>query len=107
MADIVSLIKSRVDPGAYDLTTAEGRTEFDNALRAELAKIEDSNLRAHAGEMLKLWRWQVFGLPQGLAIDPFIIGLQRRLEAIEARLGIKTQNEITSLKPVCGGGRDG
>ena len=98
--DIVSQIKTRVDPAAYDLTTAEGRTAFDNALRAELAQIEDINLRAHAGEMLKLWRWQVFGLPHGLAIDPFIIGLQRRLAAVEAALGIKPETEITSLKPV-------
>lgn len=102
--DIVSQIKSRVDPAAYYLTTAEGRAAFDNALRRELAKIKDSRVRTHAGEMLRLWRWQVFGLPETISTHPFLIGLQRRLESVEAALGIRTPTEITSLRE---GGADG
>lgn len=58
--DVVAAIKRAVDPGAYDLTRAEGRADFDDALRAELAKIEDERLRMHAGEMIRNWRRALF-----------------------------------------------
>lgn len=59
--DVVAAIKSAVDPAAYDLTRAEGRADFDDALRAELAKIEDKLVRAHAGQMIRQWRVELFG----------------------------------------------
>jgi hypothetical protein len=59
--DVVADIKAAVDPAAYDLTRAEGRADFDDALRDELAKIDDERLRMHAAEMIRDWRAGLFG----------------------------------------------
>lgn len=61
--DIVAEIKAAIDPGYYDFGTAEGRSDFDDALRTELVKIGDSTLRAHAAEMIKEWRWTLMPRP--------------------------------------------
>jgi hypothetical protein len=100
--DIVAAIKARVDPARFDFSRAEGRRDFDNALRAELRKIADSSLRAHAGEMLKAWRAELFGLPSQPWSHPALLA---RVEAIEAYLGLQprpSQREITTLKPKVG-----
>lgn len=99
--DIVAAIKSRVDPDRFDFNRAEGRRDFDNALRAELRKINDNSLRAHAGEMLKHWRMGIFGekAPMWEWQKPDLIA---RVEAIEAYLGLTPrhrQKEITTLQP--------
>lgn len=102
MTDIVSQIKSRVAPAAYDLATAEGRLAFDNALRAELTKIEDQWLSRHAAEMLKAWRRELFGM-----IDfPEIHQLTARLAAVEARLRIKAAAAV-EMHDLQMGGEDG
>lgn len=61
--DIVADIKAAVDPKAYDFSRAEGRADFDDALRAQLAKIEDERLRSHAAEMIREWRACLFRGP--------------------------------------------
>jgi hypothetical protein len=61
--DVVAEIKAAVDPRYYDFGKAEGRSDFDDALRAELVKIEDSTLRFHAAEMIKEWRWTFMPRP--------------------------------------------
>jgi hypothetical protein len=58
--DILSEIKRRVDPTRFDFTRAEGRADFDDALRAEIQKIADKSLRQHVHEMLKEWRWSLY-----------------------------------------------
>jgi hypothetical protein len=58
--DIFGDIKKRCDPASYDFTKAEGRADFDDALRAEIRKIEDKTLRQHVGEMCKEWRWTLY-----------------------------------------------
>lgn len=58
--DILSDIKKRCDPKGYDFTRAEGRADFDDALRAEIGKITDETLRRHVGEMCKEWRWSLY-----------------------------------------------
>lgn len=60
-ADIVSRIKAACPPEAHDLTTAEGRRDLDNRLRAQMAAIGDRWLRAHAAEMIREWREELFG----------------------------------------------
>ena len=57
--DILGDIKRRVDPARFDFTRVEGRADFDDALRAEIRKIDDETLRAHVGEMCKEWRWSI------------------------------------------------
>lgn len=99
---IVSQIKSRVSPDDYDLRTAEGRLAFDDCLRTELRKIDDDNLRVHAGELIKEWRRGLFGMPTDV-----VHHLSARLDAIEARLGIKTQTEINDLRSICSYGATG
>lgn len=103
MTDIVSDIKARIDLTAFDLTTAEGRRDLDNTLRAEMREIADDSLRAHAAEMLKAWRWELFGTALVPLNDPYLRRLDARMTAIERRIGINRQREITSLK----GGADG
>ena len=61
--DVVAAIRKAVPPGRYDLNRAEGRADFDDALRAELAKIEDVTLRQHAAEMVRHWREKLFSHP--------------------------------------------
>lgn len=61
--DVVADIKRAVNPGAYDLVKAEGRADFDDALRAELAKIADERLRQHAVQMIRDWREALFSAP--------------------------------------------
>lgn len=58
--DILSDIKKRVDPASYDFTRAEGRADFDDALRAEIKQIDDEVLRQHVGQMCKEWRWTLY-----------------------------------------------
>lgn len=94
--DIVSKIRATVDPARFNLDTAEGRAAFDHALRDELRKIEDERVRTHAAEMLKLWRWQLFGVPASL--DPVVAALHERLKAVEAALGVNQPREITNLR---------
>ena len=104
--DIVAEIKSRVDPSRFDFTRAEGRRDFDNALRAELKKIRDNSLRAHAGEMLKHWRLDQFGqhAPMWEWQKPGVIA---RLEAIEAFLGLKPRPQQTEIKSLRARGQNG
>ena len=59
MTDIVSHIKECCPPEDHDLNTAEGRWGWDQALRAELAKVEPEGLRRHASQLVKEWRWSV------------------------------------------------
>lgn len=61
--DVVAEIKRAVKPGAYDLLKAEGRADFDDALRAELAKITDERLRQHAAQIIREWRQALFDAP--------------------------------------------
>lgn len=100
--DIVSKIKAKVDPAAFDLTTAEGRVAFDEALRAELVSIRDIWLQKHAGELLKEWRHDLFGKIDHAEIHQ----LRDRIAAIEARLDIK-QPVWVETKVMCQGGEDG
>jgi hypothetical protein len=72
--DVVAEIKEKVDSAQYDLLRAEGRADFDDALRAELAKVADPAVRAHAGEMIRQWR-------QGL-LYPDILSRQRLVDVI-------------------------
>lgn len=58
--DIFGDIQKLVDPAKYDFTKAEGRADFDDALRAEIAKIEDKTLRNHVGETCREWRWSLY-----------------------------------------------
>jgi hypothetical protein len=58
--DIFADIQKLVGPDNYDFTRAEARADFDDALRAEIAKIEDKTLRQHVGEMCKEWRWGLY-----------------------------------------------
>lgn len=58
--DIFGDIQKLVDPANYDFTRAEARADFDDALRAEIAKIEDKTLRSHVGEMCREWRWSLY-----------------------------------------------
>lgn len=100
--DIVSDIKSRFDPAAFNFATAEGRRDFDNALRAELLQIEDASLRVHAAEMLKDWRLDLFAPHEPMSEwqKPAVIA---RLEAIEAFLGLKPQLQQTEIKSLRAG----
>lgn len=59
MPDVVSDIKKLCPPGDHNLDTAEGRAEWDKRLRAELEKIDDPSIRAHAARMIGDWRWHV------------------------------------------------
>jgi hypothetical protein len=60
--NIVEDIKAAVNPADYDLNRAEGRADFDDALRAEIARRapDDEKLRRHAGDMLGVWRRGLF-----------------------------------------------
>jgi len=98
--DIVSYIKSKVNPEQYDFSLAEGRRDFDNALRDQLRAVRDPSLRAHAGEMLKRWRLELFGMPD----QHSWVEMERRLSALEAYLKLtpnkrRRQTEIKSLRP--------
>lgn len=83
--DIVADIKARAQLDAYDLARAEDRAAFDNWLRAELSKISDGNIRAHAAEILRDWRREVFGQLSAGDVGSIIA----RIEAIEAFLGLQ------------------
>lgn len=97
--NIVADIKARADLSAFDFTRAEHRAAFDAWLRAELGKIDDEHVRAHAVDMIREWRHELFGLPsQVLAAD-----LIARLEAVEAYLGLtpaprRAPQEIHTLR---------
>lgn len=60
--DIVASVKGRVSPDAYNLATAEGRADFDDALRLEIWRLApaDKTLRRHAGVMIQEWRNELF-----------------------------------------------
>jgi hypothetical protein len=61
--DIAGVIWSalRAEGLLADLSTAERRKALDDALRARLAQIEDMSLRAHAAEMIRERRAELFG----------------------------------------------
>jgi hypothetical protein len=61
--DVVRDIKAAVRPEGYDFTRAEGRADFDDALRAEIKKRtgDDEHLRRHVGQMMQEWRKELFG----------------------------------------------
>lgn len=101
-ADIVSQIKARIDLAAFDLSTAEGRLDFDKALRAELAKITDIWLSRHAAEILKDWRRDLFGGVDHAELHQ----LRDRIAAIEARLGIEQPRPV-GVKRLHQGSADG
>jgi len=67
----------------YNVNTAQGRTALDRALRAEIAKIEDDDLRAHCGEMIRRWRKEAYDLG-----EPWekITALTARVDALEAKM---------------------
>lgn len=83
-ADIVSRIKAACPPEAHDLTTAEGRRDLDNRLRAQMAAIGDRWLRVHAAEMIREWREDLFGRGPGPRRDD---DLAVRLAEAEAQIG--------------------
>ena len=60
--NVFEKIKVQCQPGAFELRTAEGRADWDDALRACLLALtgEDASLRSHASEMVKHWRRDVF-----------------------------------------------
>jgi hypothetical protein len=60
--NIVGEIKRKADLSKYDMTTAEGRADFDDWIRAEIkaASGDDENLRRHAGAMIVPWRRDIF-----------------------------------------------
>ena len=59
MTDIAREIWRRCAEGRpYD--TAEQRVAIDRALRAELSKINDINLRGHAAQMIRHFRYRWF-----------------------------------------------
>lgn len=62
-ADVVAEIKASCPPDGHDFATAEGRRDFDNLLRAGLARIGDPALRSHAAEMIREWRARLYRLP--------------------------------------------
>lgn len=64
----------------YNISTAQGRTALDRVLRAEIAKIEEDDLRAHCGEMIRRWRKEAYDL--GEPWEKLIA----RVDAIEAKL---------------------
>lgn len=59
--NVVADIKAAVDPQSFELTTAEGRADFDDALRREIYERsgDDENLRRHAGDLIGVWRRSV------------------------------------------------
>ena len=58
--DVVGAIQGRMMATRYRLCTAEGRADFDDDLRREIAVIEDEIVRRHAAEMLREWRYRLF-----------------------------------------------
>jgi hypothetical protein len=92
MSDIVSLIKSACPPDNHDLGTAEGRKAWDDALRAELAKVECYHLRSHASNFVKEWRYQVYlgAKPREIAEmgARTLFELERRISALEVLAGL-------------------
>lgn len=77
-ADVVAEIKASCPPDAHDFATAEGRRDFDNLLRAALARIGDPALRSNAAEMIREWRARLYRLPGSDIAD--------RLEVAEASI---------------------
>lgn len=60
MSDLFSRIKREVPPDNHDLTTAEGRADWDAELRLFVSKVDHRSVRGHLGNMVKRWRWQVY-----------------------------------------------
>lgn len=60
--NIFEKIKAQCAPGAFDLRTAEGRADWDDALRECILALagDDKPLKGHAAEMVKHWRRDVF-----------------------------------------------
>jgi hypothetical protein len=71
--DVIAMIKERVNPAGFDLTTAEGRADFDDALRAQLRKVSDTTLRNHAADLLKAWRRELIDGPPKDVTLPMIV----------------------------------
>lgn len=59
--DIVAEVKLRCPPEAFDLTRAEGRADWDDALRAAITALtgDDEALARHAGDMIGDWRRRI------------------------------------------------
>ena len=90
-----------------DLSTAQGRAALDRALRAELGKIEDADLRSHVGQALARIRTAAACEALDRHMVPSVIARLEALEArcawLEARLGEKAPSplepiEITSIR---------
>lgn len=59
--DLFSRIKVEVPPENYELTTAEGRFAWDEALREWISGVEPDGLKRHLGQMVKNWRRESYG----------------------------------------------
>lgn len=58
--DICAHIKAACDPADFDFSRAEGRADFDDALRSRIVSIEDDTLRRHVAEMIRQWRAELW-----------------------------------------------
>lgn len=102
--DVVANIKCTVNPGDYDLLRAEGRADFDDALRTELDKIEDRAVRAHASEMIRQWRHELFypGSRRQRTSDGRAEGLREAAETILTAME-RAQIDMTILRKFMNG----
>jgi hypothetical protein len=99
--DIVATIKAKMFAEKYDIDTAEGRANFDAALRRHLKAIKDKWIKANAVELLRRWRWELFdeGYQYGATADE-VRALRERISALEAQLDISSPapREIKTLR---------
>jgi fructose-1,6-bisphosphatase len=74
--DIVAEIIDLCPAQAFDLTRAEGRADWDDALRAAITELagDDETLKRHAGDMIAQWRRQIIrgGVVDTGGLDGFI-----------------------------------
>jgi hypothetical protein len=100
--DIVATIKAKMLAEKHDIDTAEGRTNFDVALRRHWRAIKDKWIKANAVELLRRWRWELFdeGYQYGATADE-VRKLRNRVAVLEARLDISQPEpcEIKTLLP--------
>jgi hypothetical protein len=100
--DIVATIKAKILAKKHDIDTAEGRVNFDAALRWHLGTIKDKWIKASAAELLRRWRWDLFdeGYQYGATADE-VRELRNRVAVLEARLDISQPEpcEIKTLLP--------
>jgi hypothetical protein len=75
--DIVAEIKLRCPPEAFDLDRAEGRADWDDALRAAISELsgDDQQLKRHAGDMIGAWRRRIIrsGWVDTGPLDDFVL----------------------------------